>query len=77
MKMTTKAQTTTIESCSKIANIYMRDAITEIDSIYGQGYAKANPLLIGEYMRSATAIYSITVQSMTITDGVGTLALSL
>jgi hypothetical protein len=51
-----------MRQASKTANVYMLDAVEDIDAKFGEGYAKAHPELVGAYMRAAAADFAATFQ---------------
>ena len=45
------------------ASQYMSEAISEIDVLFGDGYAKQNPVLVAAFMQAATTDLGATVQA--------------
>ena len=59
------------------AEEYMRAAIQTIDAEFGEGYAKANPLLVAAFMQTASADYAAASNhsaAQTIEDGLKAIA---
>ena len=46
------------------ANYYMEKAVDDIDGLFGDGYAKANPALVAAYMAAAAADFAAVVAMM-------------
>ena len=44
---------TLMKQASMTSSEYFHKAIKDIDSIFGEGFAKANPQLIGDYMKTS------------------------
>ena len=44
---------TLMKQASMTSSEYFRKAIEDIDSIFGEGYAKSNPQLVGDYMKTS------------------------
>ncbi|MGE0919465.1 hypothetical protein [Trichlorobacter lovleyi] len=38
------------------ATMFMNEAITSINGVYGEGYAESNPVLVGAFMQTAATL---------------------
>ena len=47
--------TTLMNQASMTASTYFQKAIEDIDNVFGEGFAKANPQLIGDYMKTSAS----------------------
>ena len=54
MEKITASIETLVEQAPWTTKMYMREAIKDIDSFFGDGYAKENPELLGQYIRSCS-----------------------
>lgn len=52
---------------------YFRVAFREIDETFGEGYAKANPELVGRFMSVAASDFAAAVQAQAMESAVGEL----
>jgi hypothetical protein len=50
------------------AEEYMRKAVTAIDELFGEGYAKKNPQLVGAFMQTAADDYGAGAVSFALED---------
>ena len=53
-RITANAETL-MRQASMTANEYFKKAITDIDNELGKGFAKKNPQLIGDYMKTSAS----------------------
>ena len=62
---------TLMRQASMTSSEYFRKAIEDIDNEFGEGFAKANPQLIGDYMKTSAIDYlagSITIALQDISE---------
>lgn len=52
---------TLFRQAPKTAHDYMRNAIHDIDEIFGAGYAKKNPVLVGAYIQTCALDFGAAV----------------
>lgn len=50
--------TTLMRQASMTASEYMREACTEIDALFGEGFAKKHPELVATFMQVAASDYN-------------------
>jgi len=56
---------TLMKQAPMTASFYFQKAIEDIDNVFGKGFAKANPQLIGDYMKTS----ALDFLSASITSG--------
>ncbi|NQY21457.1 MAG: hypothetical protein HRT40_09135 [Campylobacteraceae bacterium] len=54
MDKITASMETLVEQAPWTTKMYFKEAIKDIDELFGEGYAKANPELVGQYIRSCS-----------------------
>jgi len=54
MEKITASIETLVEQAPWTTKMHFREAIIDIDDMFGEGYAKANPELVGQYIRSCS-----------------------
>jgi hypothetical protein len=54
MEKITASIETLVEQAPWTTKMHMREAIKDIDSFFGEGYAKENPELLGQYIRACS-----------------------
>jgi hypothetical protein len=59
------------------ADLYLGEAIEDIDKRLGKGYAKAHPELVAAYMFTAAADYGATLLAQKLQDGITELSSEL
>jgi hypothetical protein len=59
------------------AQEYMVDAITEIDALFGEGYAKKHPSLVAGYMNTAALDFASSIQCKSTEEALELIATSL
>lgn len=59
---------------SDTAATYPRRAVSDIDSQFGAGFAKANPALVAAYMQTAAADFSATFGLQGVSTSLGDIA---
>ncbi len=47
---------------------YLRDAVTQIDACFGEGYAKANPLLVAAFIRTSASDFHSAILKVSAQD---------
>jgi hypothetical protein len=52
-----------MEQASMTAKTYMLEAVTDIDDVFGKGYAGCHPELVGAYMITAALDFHATATS--------------
>jgi hypothetical protein len=52
-----------MRQASMTAHDYMRAAKTEIDKVFGDGYATKNPALVGAFIQTCAADYGAAIQA--------------
>ena len=52
---------TLVRQASYTADAYFHNAIINIDATFGEGYAKANPQLVGAYIQAAAADFQAAI----------------
>jgi hypothetical protein len=56
------------------AHDWMQQAVRDIDELFGEGYAKENPDLVGHYLMTCAIDYGSGVLSKCITDAIDGIA---
>lgn len=56
-----------VEEAGKTVNTYLKQAVEMIDQQFGCGYARANPGLVAECVRSQTADFNLYATVTTVT----------
>jgi hypothetical protein len=59
----TASPDTLIRQASMTVHDYMRAAKTEIDKVFGDGYAAKNPGLVGAFIQTCAADYGAAIQA--------------
>ena len=54
MEKITASIETLVEQAPWTTKMYMREAIKDIDGFFGDGYAKENPVLVGQYIKTCS-----------------------
>lgn len=68
---------TLMDQGGSTASFYMRRAVREIDDLFGEGYAKANPSLVAAFMQAAAADCGASVTAKVIGSALEEIALAL
>lgn len=64
--MNTADPTTLMRQAHSTAQLYLQNAITDIDELLGKGYAKAHPELIAAYMQTAVRDFHTAISAQAI-----------
>ncbi|MCP5173483.1 MAG: hypothetical protein H6996_00075 [Moraxellaceae bacterium] len=69
MERITASATELMRQASMTAHDYMLEAVRRIDEVFGEGYAKTHPELVGDFMKTsaidfATACISVSLQDI-------------
>ena len=54
---------TLLNQASMTADAYMSSAVREIDATFGNGFAKANPVLVAAFMQAAASDFAATLNA--------------
>jgi hypothetical protein len=69
----TASSETLLRQAPMTAYEYMRAAVRDIDEVFGAGYAKAHPELVGQYMLTCAADFGAAVIARDIGDALDAL----
>jgi hypothetical protein len=64
MAITANAETL-MRQASMTATEYMIEAVKEIDNLFGDGFAKKNPRLVGDFMKVASKDFQTSITCKT------------
>jgi hypothetical protein len=68
MKRITAEPETLVRQAALTTADYMRDAVNEIDKTFGDGFAKKNPELVGQFIQTCATDYSAAAVVSAIQD---------
>lgn len=68
---------TLLRQASMTASDYMRHARSEIDKVFGEGYAEKNPVLVAAFMQTAAADFGATSTQKVIGEALEEISSSL